>query len=741
MNQVLHELFGEVIQNRPWTRQPPIARAGVVAGLELFDLLLHPDHVVRATEELTFVDSLVLRRACRVDIDLDRISTQRERGASQLSALLWERPPSGDRHRTRGRLWTSLLYIPRPVATPVDVHEVGGDIQPRPPQREIRAVLEAALYHLLRESLRGQIEFKDPTSPVSQLLRRDDLARWTLQAAILAVCESGIGSPHSDQRRHDVLAATGRDHLADVSHDDLARLVHDERDPHVQLALRVLHEEVAAMPAFLDLVETVYRSYFVVAGLDPSHRDQSLRFDLPDAHALPTSEVRSFGRRTRRMLDVREHNFTARIHLPVPAGIGQYRLHISGSLDAAAKPETAISVMAAATFDPPPAKRALDILTYCQALLDRELAAWRDSAEGGTAPIRVHTIRFAVAHARAALRTIERITAQQLSGADDLQARWAQVDTRASVWQLDRFRARIERLNEVTTVAAHHVGGLAESPTAVADGGAVDAAAAALARVVAVMDDVDDRDLDLHLASEDLPGRDAGRIRVNRPFLAGAPESEVTAVDVWATLSDEARHYAAGVLVPPLGLLAMVWIFGAFLLRSATWPFTYPIGAGFADQVLGRQADALVAVLLLIPGISLAQIDQPTATSVRGSLRRIARWEVYTAVIVLSISAIVVATSTGVESGTRSDLRLVVWTLRGAASVFVVWLVWSLAAWRLRGRYVWRPKGVSRLLGRGRRGPRLVRYLRYDHKGVDAEFDLADPGRALPAGLGRDADG
>jgi hypothetical protein len=756
VNRVLCELFGEIVLNDPCSRQPRIVRPGVASGLELLDLILNPDHIVRTTEDLSFVGAQALRREFRVDVMLDRVSSHREAGVSQLAALLSERPVTGDPAQA-SRLWTPLLHVPRPIVVPIEVHDSDGDLLPRPPQREIRVLLEAALYHLLRESLHVDRDFEREDSELGRLMRTADTARWTLQAAVLAVCESGPHSPHGHQRLEVLLEATERSTLDQVGEDELAGLVERERDPDKRLALSVLHHKVSRLPALLELVELIYGNYFIIAGLDPARRDHSARFALPGIEASPSSPDRRMVHRLHHTLDPRDHHFTARIRLRVPVGVNQYRVQLTGSVDADGESETAMAVLAAVHLRPRPAGPGLAAIGSCRSHL---LAYVAGRPEGGTRT----TVHYDATEARSALDSLAALAGQERSLAGDLETRWSRVESRLFVRQMDELqacaralrtrigdaRARADALVVLTSPLdgdARRSGGWRAGVRLSDDrDGEVVAAAQDLADALGeVASAASDPRLDLHLSGDDAPGNDVGRVRVNRPLLTAAPGAEARAVDVWVTMADEAMPYAASVLLPPVALFAFLWLFGALLFEAVDWMYSYSLADGVRGDILDRQADALAAILLLIPGIAMSLVRMPRASSVRARLRRASRAQVYTAVAVLSVAAIVVATRAGSDTTERLDLLLILRVLRGAAWILLAWIVWSVCAWALRGLFVWVPKGLSRDIADRRRhaprtspppaGARALRWFLGERKRADVEFEAVDASQLVPERL------
>jgi hypothetical protein len=780
-SRALVQLCGEVLLQEPPTRQPGIVRAGAAVGLELLDLLLNPDHVVRATEQLTLRNTLILGRRVHLDIALDRLSRRNEEKATQLSALISGRMVSNDdRVATDERLWLPLDSVPRPLSVPVMVSDSRGRALTRPPQREVRLALEAALHHILRESLQAHPDFGVDDTAVHVIMNDDVRACWLLQSALVAVCETGPGTHRSAERQRAVarrlpgidiagLHAGGREPQGDprALRAALDQLVQQEKDDHRTVALAVLHDALAADEPFLGLVDLVHRHDFVVASLDRSVRDQSVEYDLPDSEAQRAPLVeRSFGR-ARRMMDPREHNYTVHMLVPLPENLPQYNLCVRAPAEADGQPDGEVSLIAAIHYDGHPGQGAIDAISACADELARTVettaetaAGTTDEAEddgaadaatgdpgeaggpggpGGEPDPRVRKVQFIAASATAALDRLERIVDLQDQATDELAVRWA----RASTWTV---RQSVSELNDAIATArwrlrvARHV--LDSAVPATVHRQAQEAACA----LRSVVDSVEHRLLALQLVSSEVPGQEVGRIRINQARLASRFAPHPRLVEVWATVSDEAQPYFATAVVQPLGLAALVYIVGSLLLDTARWPVY--LSQPLTTAILSGGPDAIVAVLLLIPAFAMATTGLPERRSVAGVLRQPARLFVFGAVVMLCLTAIMVSTQVGTQVGDPHDQalhpHLMLWTFRASLFFFLGWTVWAALALALRRRFVWRPKGLRSLFGTemfdryGRPMPdsrltRLRRLFAYARKTPDAEFDLSLPSQSFPA--------
>jgi hypothetical protein len=790
--EALLQLCGEILLRQPPGWRPSIVRAGEAVGLELLDLLLNPDHVLRKTEELTLRNTLVLGRRVRLDISLDQLSRQQEEGAMQLSALVSRRVgldgPGGSRDRGglddaaapegslgdvavtgSERLWIPLDTVPRPLAVAVTVTGADGMPLPRPPQREVHQALEAALYHILRESLRVHPDFDADTAseqPVNLLMRHDETSRWLLQSALVAVCRLGPGTPRYDERMEVVRSRLTQPEPTDPTGEQLFAmldgLAETEADASPRrTALRVLRDAVSYDVPFLELLSLVHGHYFVVAGLDRSVRDHSVQFELPESEALDDSVIKSPHQRSRRMLDLREHNYTVRALVPVPDNVRQFNLLVRTTPDANAYSYNEVSLIGALRYDDHPGQSALDALRTCADEIAACLASLDDDADGGPAapgsdassPVDAQAMKlkigFVATRAVAALDRLEAIVVAQHHAADELEARWGRASSRT-------VKRSASKLRTVTTEARNQLRAarreLDELMSLLDGTGSV--RSQVLSTTEALRSGVramEHRLLATQLVSNELPGQEVARIIIDRSTLPSASAPRPRILEVWSTVTDEARPYASSAVGPPLSLAVLVYLTGAMLFDTLAWPGH--VGRLLPGTISTGAPDAVVAVLLLVPALAATQFTVPDRWSVAGLLRRPARLFVLAAIGVLGATAMVVATQVGGSEDAPGRPGLVLGTFRAALGFFMAWSLWAgVAAW-LRSRYSWRPKGLRSLFGietfvgperKTRTTTRparryltlLGRYVSYDNKAPDANFDLTLPTRSFPSHAG-----
>jgi hypothetical protein len=126
-----------------------------------------------------------------------------------------------------------------------------------------------------------------------------------------------------------------------------------------------------------------------------------------------------------------------------------------------------------------------------------------------------------------------------------------------------------------------------------------------------------------------------------RPSVELSPQStEPVRAFAYMALADEAPALIESITRMVAGLALMVVGIGTLLSGGIAWLYSAEVATGFAPQ----QADAVVAVLLLVPGLLLARLDLPSTRSVLGQLHKFQRTLAAASVVVTTALAIVVGT-------------------------------------------------------------------------------------------------
>jgi hypothetical protein len=155
-------------------------------------------------------------------------------------------------------------------------------------------------------------------------------------------------------------------------------------------------------------------------------------------------------------------------------------------------------------------------------------------------------------------------------------------------------------------------------------------------------------DQDIHVDND--PRENAGHAQwQRRPFGADPGSVEPVTSTVYMALVDDPPSLASNVAKLLLAVLILVVGFGVVMepdLFSGI-PVLGTVGTGFRPSFDGggpiSSADAIVTILLLVPGVLLSRLDIPSNKTVLGQLRQFPRYVAYTSVIIAGALALLVA--------------------------------------------------------------------------------------------------
>jgi len=180
-----------------------------------------------------------------------------------------------------------------------------------------------------------------------------------------------------------------------------------------------------------------------------------------------------------------------------------------------------------------------------------------------------------------------------------------------------------------------------------------------------------------------------------RPSVELSPQStEPVRVFAFMTLADEAPALIESITRMVAGLALVVLGIGTLLSGGISWLYSSEIPEGFVPD----QADAVVAVLLLVPGLLLARLDLPSTKSVLGQLHKFQR--------TLAAASVVVTTALAIVVGTVDSDREMTRLFQLALAVLIVILLCCLSEFYARRQH------RSSSVPRSARVPRWLRDAR-----------------------------
>jgi hypothetical protein len=296
----------EAISTVPVPGAPPrLSRDGAVAGLAFLDAALRLNHVRRLTERLSVVEHRIARRTTEVDISLnmlDRGQTAAAKLFQQLAshtAADADSKPVGD-----NTIWVPVARISRKTAEPIDIRDASGTKVPRLTQYETARLMASGLYRLLRESLTGHPHSSNPDTDLNHIIFKIHEPRWLIQAALLTLF-------------------TERNRPNDRS---VARRTPKTVDGHVRqyrnLALGIFDEYADYLKDYSALLDVALNDHLLVVALDPSSDEHLLTYESP----LYVSEGSALLHGLWRTLRASRDGYYVQYHTSIPSTLRSYHL-------------------------------------------------------------------------------------------------------------------------------------------------------------------------------------------------------------------------------------------------------------------------------------------------------------------------------------------------------------------------------------------------------------------------------
>lgn len=291
----------QVIDTTPVPGAPPrLSRRGAAPGLAFLEAALSLSHVRRLTERLQIADYRNSRRVTEVDIDLDLLEIAHR-------TVLHAPRRNGSEARDGGDGGSPLLWLPIARISgqiPVEVRDASGARLPTMTQYETSGMLASGLYQLFRGILASHEDAKDPNSELSRFLFRLHEPRWIIQQAIVTLLTER-NKPGSD---YATLPGT-RGTVPGIN------------SQYRDMALRILEKYRSELTEYFELLKIAINDYLLVVGLDPAVNEHSLAYSSPLLQARPP-RVTQFRQRIR----AARNGYYIKYVSTVPATLGSYHL-------------------------------------------------------------------------------------------------------------------------------------------------------------------------------------------------------------------------------------------------------------------------------------------------------------------------------------------------------------------------------------------------------------------------------
>lgn len=584
-------------------------------GLNLLALALRLEHVDRMTDALTLVDSTHMTRSVSIDINLTVLSPD------QLQALRTDPNVTKDPET----VWLPVARQARTDQAPVVVRDAHGAVLPRATHQETAGALIQGMSKAFRMFLEADPRTSDPEETLYGIRHGLHRSRWLIQAAIANLIDYGGQPPKLPADHARRTRATDSERIRERAEQAIGQLFPEDS-------------------AFLRLLDIASSEYILVTEVPTSRPQVFLQFDAP---VMPARSQDLRDRATIRRGLMPKHEFTVRYQTVIPRAVDSYHVTIE------VPPEIAVRRFFLTSDVDGPALRTL-----------------------------VNDIR-AVADEYDELNSVSpKLLEQELQSIGSRLAEFGRRRQR----DLDSFKAYLDECYAgftkrrpsfpdngqlVTWLSEFSQKYEADHYRKLADG----VFTAPMLRKLA--DDLEESDVDRDLYVDNDPRDNAGHAHWRRRPFGSDPQSvEPVEVNLYIALVDEPPSLATNVSKMLLAVTVLVLAFGVILQPGLFRGILFLDDVGtrlkpsFDEHSPVSSADAVVTVLLLVPGLLLARLDIPSARSVLGRLRLFPRYIAYLSMFIAGALALFVAAAQADALGLPFEIAI--WLLAVLAVSMVV---------------------------------------------------------------------
>jgi hypothetical protein len=600
--------FLSALRRTPIPSAPPLHDPHLEAlGLNLLALALRLEHIDRMTESLTLADSTHMARSVSVDIDTNVLTPE------QKWAL---RSDPDDAVGTPAAVWLPISRYARTGKAAVVVRDAAGNVVPRMPMVETTQALVQGVCKAFRMFLTSDRRTEDPQALLHTVRHDAHRSRWLIEATIAELITAGGRDRSPVPPRRAPGRAPDRATDTDSIRDKAARAIEELFEPG---------------SPFLRLLDVASQDFLLVVEVSTSKAQSFLRYDAPVIPAR--SHHLSARNAVARWLGFR-HEFTVRYATLIPRAVKSYHVMLEVPTEIQVR-----RFFMTSDVDSPALRSLVEDMRAVSASYDQLRAVTPKLLELELQGIASQLAEFG----RRRYRDLESFMSY-------IEGRYATFSPRPP-----RFPAWTEADTPETSLVPDRpvVTRLAQFSHLYETGHYPKLADGLITREV--LDELADEleraqvDQDVHVDND--PRENAGHAHwQRRPFGFDPQPVEPVASTVYAALVDDPPSLATNVSKLLLAVLVLVVGFG-LVLESTMFsgvPLLRDLNASFhpspdgADSPMSS-ADAVVTMLLLVPGLLLSRLDIPSNKTVLGQLRLFPRYVAYTSVVIAGMLALLVA--------------------------------------------------------------------------------------------------
>lgn len=590
--------FEEALRTLPVPGAPVALSADDAAvGLAFLDVALRQNHIRRLTERLSLIEHRVARRTTEVEISLGMLDH------AQLDAFrLFQRMRSRTAIvaqteesvlRRDDDLWVPLALISRRSVAPIDVQDAQGNQLPRLTQSETAKLVASGLYRLLRGLLSSHPLARED-SDIGRFLYRLDESRWLVQSALLSLLAER-STPMQQMTRSATEGTVGG---------------HGQQYREAALSIIRTYGETL-LKTYFDLIDVAINDYLLVIALRADTAEHFLRYDSP-LHLRDEDH----GRRLRDRVRTVDRSYRIDYKARIPSTLRSYHLL------AETEPGVRIEQMCLVTD--------VDRAAVLELATDLRTVAHRLDAEERT-PTGEKGRKLLELELQIALRRLSELLRRRRWDGEQAGMRFADSGLAVSselAWAGVSGEATADPVSgNSNNSPLHH-------PLVTADA------------LVQAADEIANQQLEQDIFHENDPASSRAHAYWRRPPHQSADGRPVR-IRCALTLRDATGARPRAVLTYAASVSLIAYLIAAFLTES---PFILN-----GEATATSNADAVIAVLLLVPGFLYTRLDLPMRQSIAGHLQVVPRFVAHVCIAAMVVMSAAIAT--GVE-GER-----LLWTL------------------------------------------------------------------------------
>jgi hypothetical protein len=596
---------------------PRLSLDGAAAGLGILDAALRLNHVRRVTERLDISEHRIAKRTTELDISINLLTDIQLAAAQSIQALtshgLTQPPSSMD--VPEQVLWVPVARLSRANVGQVDVNDSSGHRLPRLTQYETTRLIASGLYRLLRGILASHRDALIAETQLGEFLYRVHEPRWLIQSAILAVLTE-VSKPRVDDLRDGQHFYSGTAYVA---------------DPHRKMALQLFDNYKPLLIEFFQLLDVAINDQIVVVALNPQRDEHLLSYELP----LYVNDPGKWHQRLWHLLRASREGYYVRYITDIPTTLPSYHLV------AEATPGVDVSQIILTTNAHEQEVRALerDLNDMAQYL--------GPAGSGLSASERGRVVDLEIQVLIRELAELMRRCEWQAATADVSAPRRCLRTCLTLVERAEQYEASLH-LNE-NDQSAPLQARITESD------------------LLAAAKELEANAVRYDLAVEKQPTSNRAHVYWRRPP-PGPLASGRTQIRAGMVLRNRAETSMRTVLAYALAVAGIAYLLACFITMSL-WPFVLSYNQKYAHIA---NPEAMIVILLLVPGFLYTRLELPEHNSVASHLRTVPRLVAYLCIVSTAALAACVAAS---RVGSVIQIAFIVGTTVPIISIFLLSLL------------------------------------------------------------------